>query len=125
MIFTQHKSYIHFALALILGLSSSQLYAHSKLISSIPASDSTVSQSPKQIKLSFNEKTTLKKIEIHDENHNVIPLKFKAQAAAAKNYTINVPTLKDGSYSVHWKLKSKDQHLTEGSYPFSIAKTAP
>lgn len=125
MILTSPKTFTTFALGFILSLSSGQLFAHSKLVSASPAVDSTIAKSPKQITLSFNEKTTLKKIELHDADHNVIPLKFKARRTAAKHYTVNIPTLKDGHYSVNWKLKSKDQHLTDGQYEFTVDQTTP
>ncbi|EPF74272.1 hypothetical protein F945_01639 [Acinetobacter rudis CIP 110305] len=77
MILMPHKKYTCIALGLMISLSSSQLFAHSKLVSASPAAESTIAKSPKQITISFNEKTVLKKIELHDANHNVIPLKFK------------------------------------------------
>lgn len=125
MILMPHKKYTCLALGLMISLSSSQLFAHSKLLSASPAAESTIAKSPKQITISFNEKTVLKKIELHDANHNVIPLKFKPRTAASQHYTFNIPALKDGTYNVHWKLKSKDQHLIDGSYKFIVDQTAP
>lgn len=126
MIENQRKSRtIHYGLGLCLMLASTTLMAHSKLVSSVPEADSNVSSSPKQIRLNFNENAVLKGLEIRDSNNKAVPIKFKPQDTAMRTHKVTIPTLKKGTYTVNWKIISKDRHPLSGKYQFTVAPDSP
>lgn len=117
----QHKYPIaRLGLGLVLAVASTQIFAHSKLVSSVPEADASVTEAPKQITLTFNENAVLKGLEIVDADNKAVPFKFKHKATAQKIHKVTIPKLKDGSYTVKWKLLSKDRHTINGKYNFTV-----
>lgn len=122
MITNQHTSPIlRLGLGLILAVASTQIFAHSKLLSSVPEADADLSEAPKQISLTFNENAVLKGLQIVDADNKAVPFKFKHKATAQKNHKVTIPALKEGTYTVKWKLLSKDRHTINGTYDFTIS----
>lgn len=124
----QHKHPVaRLAIGLVLAVASTQIFAHSKLVSSEPEADASVAQAPKQITLTFNENSVLKGLEIVDADNKAVPFKFKHKATAQKIHKVAIPALKDGTYTVKWKLLSKDRHTINGKYNFTVtgASTTP
>ncbi|MFB4322662.1 copper homeostasis periplasmic binding protein CopC [Priestia sp. BR_2] len=96
-------------------------WAHSKLESSTPAADAKITESVKEINLSFNENidenlSTLKVKNAQGEAVEVSEVKVNQNTMAG---TLAAP-LPSGSYTVEWKIVGGDGHPVDGTYAFEV-----
>jgi methionine-rich copper-binding protein CopC len=102
------------------SLLATPVMAHAFLDHADPGAGASLSQSPKQIALSFTEKLepTFSGVSVsdaagHDEE-------AAAPVISGDTVTVALKPLPAGSYHVSWRAVSIDSHRTEGSYSFSI-----
>jgi len=95
--------------------------AHAKLQSSSPAGNAQLSAAPKSLTLTFSEAARLAVLKlVHDGNE--IPVPIDKGAKAGQSFTLTLPALAPGNYTVHWSaIAADDGHITKGSFSFSIA----
>lgn len=96
-------------------------WAHSKLESSTPAADAKITESVKEVNLSFNENidenlSTLKVKNAQGEEVEVSEVKVSQNTMAG---TLAAP-LPSGSYTVEWKIVGGDGHPVDGTYAFEV-----
>jgi len=96
-------------------------WAHSKLESSTPAADAKITESVKEVNLSFNENidenlSTLKVKNAQGEEVEVSEIKVNQNTMAG---TLAAP-LPSGSYTVEWKIVGGDGHPVDGTYAFEV-----
>lgn len=108
-------------LALSLGVG---LAAHTKLLRSEPAANSTVGAPPAHVQLWFNEAPDLKvsKIEIAGPSGKLEldaahVMDAKSVMAAIKG---DVP---DGKYTTSWRTAGKDGHVIKGEFVFTVKRS--
>lgn len=102
--------------------------AHSKLVSSTPAANATVSK-PTKLVLTFSE-TFLAPMSGADitmtampgmADHPPMPIKGFKTAVEGKTMTLTLPRpLPAGSYDLKWHIVGADQHRMEGGYSFTV-----
>lgn len=116
------------AAAFALLLMPATASAHTKLVSSTPAANSTVSKVT-SVNLQFNEKivaSTLKTELVMTgmpgmANHAPMPIKGFKTAASGKVLTVTLPrALPAGTYNLKWHAVAADQHRIEGQYAFTV-----
>lgn len=100
-------------------------HAHTSLISSNPAFDSTVQQFPTEISLTFNE-TLMKlggkqvsKFTVHKPNHDLVKLsalKVNGGVISAKVKESDLPV---GTYKIYFRVISADGHPVSGFLKFN------
>lgn len=102
------------------GLLATPVMAHAFLDHATPGAGASLTQSPKEIALSFTEKleptfsgVTVSDAAGHDEEAS-------APVVSGDTVTVALKPLAAGSYHVSWHAVSTDSHRTEGSYSFSI-----
>ncbi|MGO4684607.1 copper homeostasis periplasmic binding protein CopC [Hyphomicrobium sp. 2TAF46] len=98
--------------------------AHAKLTSTNPAASAVVAESPKDLRLIFNEGLIAKfsGIELKTEKGEKIET-GTAVADPIDNKQLIVPlpaALADGVYSIKWHAVSEDTHKLEGTYSFTV-----
>jgi hypothetical protein len=95
--------------------------AHAKLQSSSPADNAKLSEAPKTLTLKFSEAAQLAVLKlVHDGKE--IPVPLDKGAKAGQSFTLTLPTLAPGNYTVQWSaMAADDGHVTKGSFSFSIA----
>jgi copper resistance protein C len=103
-------------------LASSQACAHAKLLSVVPAADSTVAP-PNVIQVHFNEavETKLSKIKVTASDGAVVAAVNVNQATDPSTLSI-MPSrpLKAGVYTVSWSVVTDDGHKESGSFKFTV-----
>jgi methionine-rich copper-binding protein CopC len=102
--------------------------AHSKLLSSNPAANATVSK-PTKLTLTFSE-TFLAPMSGVDltmtgmpgmADHSPMPIKGFKTSVDGKIMTVTLPrALPAGSYDLKWHIVGADQHKMEGGYSFKV-----
>ncbi len=98
--------------------------AHAKLTAANPPADSVVAESPKELRLTFNEGLVAKfsSVEVKGLDGKKIETGGAAADPADKKQLI-VPLstpLADGKYSVDWQAVTDDTHRVKGSYAFTV-----
>lgn len=103
-------------------------FAHTRLLSSNPAANATITK-PTVLTLTFSEALVgpLSGIELvmtsmpGMANHAPMPIKGFKSAASGKVLTITLPrALPAGTYNLKWHAVASDQHRIEGQYSFSV-----
>ena len=95
--------------------------AHAFLDHSDPKVGSTVSASPPALTLVFTEgvEPAFSRIEVTDEAGAALEAK-QAEHPQTDTLRVALPSLKPGTYKVHWSVVSVDTHATEGTFRFSV-----
>ena len=109
------------ALALCGSVAAGPCLAHAKLQSSSPADHAQLTEAPKTLTLKFSEAAQLAVLKLTRDGKEVaVPL--DKDAKAGKTFTLTLPVLAPGNYTVQWAaLAADDGHVTKGSFVFSIA----
>jgi hypothetical protein len=95
--------------------------AHAKLQSSSPAANAHLTAAPKTLTLNFSEAAQLAMLKLARDGKDV-PVALDKSAKAAQTFTLTLPALSPGNYTVQWAaVAADDGHVTKGSFAFSIA----
>lgn len=101
---------------------------HTRLEKSLPEKNSTVRESPRQIRLWFSARpeVELSKILLVGPDGTAVPV----GETVATNDTLSVAAavqapLEPGVHTVVWRTASKDGHVVRGRFQFSFAGSAP
>ena len=118
------KTRMVIAAAISCAVIATSAQAHPKLTSTNPAAGAVVAESPKELRLTFNEGLIAKfsGIELKSEKaENIQTGAAVAGPADIKQLIIPLPTaLPDGLYSVKWHAVSEDTHKIDGTYSFTV-----
>jgi copper resistance protein C len=95
--------------------------AHARLQSSAPADNAQLSAAPQTLSLNFSEAAQLAVLKLVLEGKE-IPIALDKNAKPGQSFTLTLPTLAPGSYTVQWTaVAADDGHVTKGTFKFSIA----
>jgi methionine-rich copper-binding protein CopC len=106
------------------GVSTSPAAAHSLLLESSPGADATLTTSPSQLTLRFNNRIEkrLSRITVLDEGGTARALAIAVADGRADRLTAPVPVLAPGAYRVEWHVLSTDGHVVSGTFGFRLAR---
>lgn len=96
--------------------------AHAYLVKTNPASGAVLQASPRQVTLVFDENvaTNSGALGVYDANGNHVD-SGAVLRPAGDTVAIAIPTrLKDGTYTVAWRVTSADTHVVHGAFTFSV-----
>ena len=95
-------------------------FAHAKLLDSSPPNQAQLAAAPQSLTLDFNEPAQLAVLKLVRDGAE-IPISIDKKAAASRSFTLPLPALVPGAYSVQWTaVAADDGHITKGSFTFSI-----
>jgi methionine-rich copper-binding protein CopC len=109
------------ALAVALAVPAAA-FAHAGLMASTPGADAVVAESPKELVLTFSEPviTSADSVQVLDGVARPVPI----GRLRSEGDNVVVPlgrTLERGSYTVVWKVISRDQDPVEGVFVFHVS----
>ena len=103
---------------------SGSALAHAALVKSVPGSRAQLGRLPSQIELCFNEAVELKfsSVRLTAPNGDELPLgELSSRERDPKCLLAPVPELKVyGTYTVNYRVLSKDGHVVEYGYTFTL-----
>jgi copper resistance protein C len=103
-------------------LASAQSLAHARLQSSTPADNAQLKDAPKTLSLNFSEAARLARLKLTLDGKE-IPISLDKDAKPGQSFTLTLPALAPGSYTVEWAaVAADDGHVTKGTFKFSIAR---
>jgi methionine-rich copper-binding protein CopC len=109
------------AFALSGALAAGPCLSHAKLQSSAPADNAQLAQVPKTLTLNFSEAAQLARLVVVGDGKE-ISIPIDKTAKASQSFTLPLPGLVPGKYTVQWTaVAADDGHVTKGSFSFSIA----
>lgn len=103
----------------VLALTSAA-YGHSTVQKSVPANNSTVTEVPKNLSLSFGSAVQLTALTLQKgdgQPQDLSPL----PKAAVKEVSVPMPAIDAGSYIVKWRAAGEDGHVMSGKVLFKVA----
>ena len=110
-------------LMVVAVLSPVTAWSHAILVKSQPAQDETVTESPKQIDLWFNDavRSEYKAVAVIDaagkrvDNHDV-----DQSLTDGSHIYATVGSLQSGKYTVRYRVVSQDTHIVTGKFEFNV-----
>ena len=109
------------AFALSGALAAGPCLSHAKLQSSTPADNAQLAQAPKTLTLNFSEAAQLARLVVVGDGKE-ISIPIDKTAKASQSFTLPLPGLVPGKYTVQWTaVAADDGHVTKGTFSFSIA----
>ena len=98
--------------------------AHAKLEQAMPANGSVVATAPTSVMLMFDEAATLTAASIQKTGDKAAQKLRPLPKAPAANFTLNVPKLASGSYTVKYRVLTDDNHVMSGTTKFTVSADA-
>ena len=99
------------------------LAAHSTLVRSQPPAGATLTTPPGEIILWFSERLERQfhAVMVTDERGRPIPTRnLRVDTAGPTQLTVTVEPLHPGVYQIRWRVLSRDGHVAEGAFSFSV-----
>lgn len=97
---------------------------HLRLKSSFPAKDTTLNTAPDAVRLWLSEPADLPatRITVTDAKGAAVPVEKLTRGATADDPVVGKFTTApgNGTYNVTWKAMSKDGHVVNGTFAFSV-----
>ena len=108
---------------LILSTSSLPVFSHAIMVKSQPEENATLTVSPKQIDVWFNDKvgSEYKALAVIDSTGNRVDNKdVQQELLDASHVYCTIPTLPAGTYTIRYRVVSIDTHIVTGKFQFTI-----
>jgi len=108
------------------------VWAHAKLVESDPAGGDVLAEAPEQVRLRFDEPVQfedpagseldlLDPIKVYnEENARVDKGNTRVSPDDPKVLLVDLKKLSDGVYGVDWDVSSKDGHVIDGTFGFTV-----
>jgi len=110
------------AFALCGFVAAAPCMAHAKLQSSSPANNAQLSQAPKTLTLNFSEAAQLAVLKlVHDGKE--IPVPLDKDAKAGQTFTLTLPALSSGNYTVQWSATSSNSSQWRSDTPRRVCSS--
>lgn len=111
--------------AFALSAVSNVVFAHTKMVTSVPANGSHVAAGLSQLEFTFSKSMRLTVVKVKDVHAEAdiaptedLPVDF------LKTATVRIPPLKAGSYTVDWTAVGTDGHVMNGTIAFVVDREA-
>jgi methionine-rich copper-binding protein CopC len=122
------RTFFLFALLLVLvmGLQLSPVWAHSELLTAVPAPGATLATAPTEIRLTFSEPlATGSTFQLFDQNFRPISgIAATIDRDSPEELVAATPSLPPGDYTVQWTSVAHDGDTLSGSYSFTLLAEA-
>lgn len=107
----------------MLSISSLPVFSHAIMVKSQPAENTTLTASPKQIDVWFNDKvgSEYKALAVIDSKGNRVDNKdVQQELLDASHLYCTIPTLPADTYTIRYRVVSIDTHIVTGKFQFTI-----
>jgi copper transport protein len=105
-------------------LMASPASAHAELVSSTPAPDAVLEQSPDAVVLTFSEGVDMldDSLRLVDSSGATVDVGDVRRDGGDETIAVDVPGELDGTYVVAWRAVSADSHPINGAFTFSVGE---
>lgn len=110
--------------ALLAGVGTPAVFAHTLMDHTVPAAGSTVHGPPAEVKLWFSQalEPAFSTLRVVDRNATQVDRKDKrVDAGDPTLLKVSLNPLAPGTYRVIWRVLSSDGHVSKGDFTFDVA----
>lgn len=115
-----HTSKLIVTTFLALALSAAPALAHVNVKSTSIENAAVIESSPEDFSFSFSQPVSLIAFSIKTEAGEIIDLDFTPPKAPSAAFTVPLPDLAPGLYTIEWRTISKDGHPMTGKTTFEL-----
>jgi len=107
--------------ALVMGLAS-PAGAHALLLRTDPSPQTTVKAAPRVVRLDFSEQVEVAfgAVRVFDVDGRRVDSGHVSRTGGDREVDVAVPGIKDGTYTVTWRVVSADGHPVHGGFGFFV-----
>lgn len=101
-------------------------FAHAVMVKSVPEKDSTITTSPKQVDVWFNEhvRSAFKSLAVMNSAGKRVDNKdIEQEILDPSHIYITIPRLPPDTYTVRYRVISADTHAVSGKFDFTVAES--
>ena len=80
----------------------------------------SLSQAPAEFKVTFQHESAITSLMLMTADKKMIAVNFKPSKTLGKEFTIPLPKLDKGDYTLSWKSMAKDGHAMPGAVRFTV-----
>ena len=108
--------------ALLLGasLSSAPAFAHGGMVETSIHDKDSFAAAPENFKVTFQHESAITSLMLMTTDNKHIAVDFKPSKTMVKEFTIPLPRLTKGTYTLSWKSLAKDGHAMPGAVRFTV-----
>jgi methionine-rich copper-binding protein CopC len=108
--------------AFLLGasLSAAPALAHGGMIETSIHDKQTFAAAPETFKVTFQHESAITSLMLMTGDKKQVAIDFKPSKTMAKVFTIPLPRLAKGTYTLSWKSLAKDGHAMPGAVRFTV-----
>ena len=104
----------------VAALGANPAFAHGGMVETSIENNASFAQAPAEFKVEFEHESAITNLMLMTADKKMIALDFKPSKTMGKDYTIPLPTLAAGSYTLSWKSMAKDGHAMPGAVRFTV-----
>jgi methionine-rich copper-binding protein CopC len=101
-------------------LSTAPAFAHGGLVETSIENNASFAQNPVEFKIEFEHDSMISSIMLMTANNKMIALDYKPTKTLGKAFTVPLPKLDKGAYTLSWKSVAKDGHAMPGAVKFTV-----
>ncbi len=105
---------------LFFALLSTAVLAHAPLTKTTPENGAQLADAPTEIVLHFAKRMRLTRVQLTLENATSVDLEIDGNQEFATQFTIPLPTIGRGTYSVEWRGLAIDGHIMNEGISFQV-----
>lgn len=101
-------------------LGASPAFAHGGMMETSIHDKASLAQAPAEFKVTFQHESAITSLMLMDANKKMIAVDFKPSKTMGTEFTIPLPTLAKGAYTLSWKSMARDGHAMPGAVRFTV-----
>ncbi len=114
------KTHLLAALLAAAMFSAVPAFAHGGMVETSIHDNAKLSHAPVDFKVTFEHPSAITSMMLMTADKKMIGLDFKPSKALGTDFTIPLPQLSKGSYTLSWKSMAKDGHAMPGAVRFTV-----
>lgn len=101
-------------------LSASPAFAHGGMMETSIHDNTSFVQAPADFKVTFQHESALTSLTLMTADKKMIKVDFKPSKTLGTVFSVPLPTLEKGAYTLSWKSMAKDGHAMPGAVRFTV-----
>jgi methionine-rich copper-binding protein CopC len=118
----RHDRTTAIALAALIAISANgpAAFAHTRVYKTSIADNASIAVSPRSFAIEFEAKTAIASVSLTTAAGKAVPLTYTPPRDKAASFTIPLPVLSAGAYTLTWRAIGSDGHVMPGAVHFTI-----
>jgi methionine-rich copper-binding protein CopC len=101
-------------------LSAAPAFAHGGMVETSIENNASFAHNPADFKINFEHDSAITSIMLMGKDNKMVALDYKPTKTMGKEFTVPLPQLPAGAYTLSWKSMAKDGHAMPGAVKFTV-----